>query len=215
MANLLLKTEDFSDEAVWSFAGVTVTSNTAAAPAIYGVNAGLADTVTDVTASLDAILQQVEKVGGTSDTDPYIVSVHVKKDAITNRFCQFYLVFAGVSTAFCAARINTSTGEIVSYTGGGASAPTAQGVVDHSDYWRFWVKWADPNANSLVRWQFWPAVCGDSISGDLDGAINGSVILQGANVTQSDTLLDYEPAPFYEFVLPEVVPVLVFNRMIG
>lgn len=201
MANLLTFTEDFSN-AVWNTNGaIAVTTDTTLPPAVYGSNATLADTVADNSAAAQGnIFQQVSKSSG--ETNPYFGSLHILKDADTSRFVEFNLQFRGVSTIGCAARINTSTGSIVSYIGGGDDAPLDQGVVDAGLYWRFWIKYADTLSNTAVRLVFFPAITNTSISNGADSSVTGSIIPWGANVTRSDTLLQYEPDPFYDFVSP-------------
>jgi hypothetical protein len=209
MANLLHFTEQF-DDAYWSAVVVVVTANTHAAPAFAGINAGLADTIDDQSAgSSGALTGSYEDCPG--DTSDFVVSRYVRKDAITSRFPILTMQFTSGATINTGVSLNTSTGATANANG--LDAPDAIGCVDvDATWWRLWLRKA--NAGGVaVRSNFYPAYSA-TLGGAQDGAVTGSVIAWGANLTNTSTVQTYEPDPFYAFVIAEVPAALIFrNRL--
>jgi len=196
MANILHFTEQF-DNAYWSGTSL-VTANTAAAPSGFGVNAGLADTLEDNSAvAAQFLVSTYETIP--NDSSDWLASLFVKKDAITSRFPRLVLQMNGGSGPLSGVSLNTSTGAVVE---GGETFPatTAKGTVDYDAlWWRVW--WRVPNdssSNTQARFFLAPGYTG--ITGDInDPTIMGSIIIWGANLTNTSTIQPYEPEPFYTF----------------
>lgn len=203
MANLLQFTEAF-DDAYWSGGTATVTANSEAAPVDFGVTAGGADTLTD---NSGAAAQYLLSTNATipNDSSDWLGSVFVRKDAITSRFPRFAVQISGGSGPLSGISLNTATGVAVE-AGDTYPATTAKGVVDvNALWWRAW--WRVPNdstGGTQIRMFIHPAYT--SVPGDIaDGTITGSVIVFGANLTNTSTLQPYEPQPFYAFVPASVL----------
>lgn len=205
MAQQLTHTEQFNEVTSWTLqTSATIITDSFAAPSGvtgYGSNA---DTLEDNNASGVALVHQA-KSKLTSDTADYLYSVYVRKDTNTTRFPYFALEFRNVVTIAVGVRLNTQTGA----TGTGSDPlPPAYGVVDHdTNWWRMWMRYADPNANTSVRVDIFPAIS-DTLSGGDGGFNTGSVVCWGANLQQASTLATYESHP----AAPSFT---VFNMQIG
>lgn len=195
MANILTPTEDFSDANWTTTTGALVTVNTHAAPSTAGVGAGQADTITD-SSGLTAVLRSTD---GTiaNDASDWTASLYVRKDADTSRTPQVLLQFSGGSTIVAGVTIQTDTGILEApYVGGDADA---SGVIDvDTDWWRLWFRKSNNvSGNVLLRLLIYPAPA--------SGAQTGSVIVWGANLTNTSSVQPYEPAPAYVVVTPPMI----------
>ena len=192
MANLFLGTEAFHDTGVWTHNDITVTANTHAAPAFAGGSAGLADTVADTAAGAQGFLLSVW-IDIPTNTDPYVGSIHIRKDANTTRWPEF--VIGTDSSVNGYVNLNTSTGAIAD----GSTPPAASGIIDvDASWWRLWQRIANNGTGTALRILFFPDHL-DGLGGGGQSAGTGSVILWGVNITQSSTVQPYEPEPFYAF----------------
>jgi hypothetical protein len=196
MANLVTSTEALDDTGVWSVDAV-LTTNTHAAPAFAGVNAGMADTLNDDSATV------TEGVVGLyydipANTNDYVGSVHIRKDAVTDRWPQ--LIMNMLSGPIGHVDLNTSTGEAAANTTGG-TAPAAFGVVDvDANWWRLWMRIPNNGSGTSIRLTAYPSRV-SALNGDFGSAFTGSAVYWGFNITQSSTVQAYEPEPFYTFVV--------------
>lgn len=197
MANIQTYTEDFSHSGDWtSGAGCTVTTNTHAAPTFAGVNAGMADTVADTDAGIQGRLDSVGKTVPTDGTN-WILSVYIRKTV--GAPATFPEVGISFLTNYGAVSFNMTTGATSNTFGD--PAPDASGVVDiDATWWRLWLKLANDTTASVNMFLF-PARAA-TLGGPPDGGLTGQVVLWGANLTNTSTVQDYEPDPFYAFVAP-------------
>lgn len=198
-ANIIPDTEDFSSS-VWSpnDAGMVVTVNTTAAPAFAGQNAGMADKLEDTTAALVATLLNLPSFDIIVDSTSWILSLFVKKDAITSRFPEFVLFLSGGTSIFTGISLNTSNGNIANSANAGV-APDDKAVVDvDANWWRVWFKIANNGTNNLIRAQLSPAQS-ETLGGSNNGTLTGDITAWGINLTNDNTLQDYQPNPFYPF----------------
>ncbi len=196
MSNILHFTEAF-DNAYWT-SSVTVTPNTAAAPAIYGSGAGFGDTLADTSAvSVQGTVGTYETIP--DDSSHYFASIHVKKDAVTTRFPTILVQMTNGSGPICGVSFNTSTGAIAE-ANGTFPATISKGVVDlDANLWRVWFEMAnDTSGNTQARMMVRPAQA--SIIGDADDVtLIASAIVGGANLTRGSALQSYQPDPPYAF----------------
>jgi len=192
MANLVTKTETLDDAGVWTLTSATVTANSQAAPAFAGANAGLADTVADNSAAAQgSIVGTYYNIS--ADTNNYIGSVFVRKDAVATRWPDFFLQFVGGPVGFV--NLNTSTGAIAD----GSTPAAEKGIVDwDATWWRLWLRVANNGSSTQVRVGLYPDHL-DALGGAGQSAGTGSVVLWGFNITQASTLQPYVPDPFYAF----------------
>lgn len=201
MANILTYTEQF-DNAAWATGKTaTVTADSAAAPAAYGANATMADTIEDTSASAQQIIYQTPSKSA-GDTSAYIASVFVKKTPGSNPtvFPGFVLQFRPVANASKGIHLNTDTGAVAASLTNGDPGVGNYGCVDiDANWWRIWLKYADPNANTAVRFIIQPAITGPTIGGGDTSTPVGSIVCWGANLMVADTLQEYEPHPSYMF----------------
>ncbi len=212
MANLLALTEQFDNTSEWTNNNCTITANSGGtAPAIYGINATAPDTVADNSAGTLGQVQGAFK-DILNDAADYIGSVFVQKDAVTTRFAAVTIqITVGGTPIVSGVSINTSAGTVAAID----TTPTASGVVDvDASWWRVWFRTANNNTgNVAVRMNIYPAAA-TTLGGTADVVTTGSVVLWGANITQSSSLLAYEPDPFYAFVVAEVpAKIIIRNRL--
>lgn len=201
MPNIFTYTEQF-DNGVW-IGDATVTADTHAAPAFAGGSATQADTLTDPDASQRYREQAVAKA--TDNTDDWIFSLYVRKDADATRFPTLEMGFAyGGTQKYRGISINTSDGSVAA---GSSGAPADSGSVDvDATWWRFWMREPDnTGGNTHIRVFIYPARASVQGTGD-DSSITGSFIVWGANMTQSSTLETYDPHPSYAFTTAAVFP---------
>lgn len=192
MANLVTSTEELDDTGVWTANSTTVTANTHAAPTFAGGSAGMADTVADNSAG-----SQGNLVGTYYDipanTADYVGSVFIRKDAVTNRWPELVMQINTGPIGYV--NLDTSTGSIAD----GTTPAAAKGIVDvDANWWRLWLRIANDGAGTAIRVIVYPDHL-DALGGSATSAPTGSVVLWGFNITQSSTLQDYEPEPFYSF----------------
>lgn len=194
-SNSVTFTERF-DNGVWTQSdGPVITANTTAAPAFAGPSATLADTLADVSAVAESDVYQDVTVPDDSNT--YLFSVYILKDAITTRFPDFLVEFRGGTSVYSGTRLNTSTGATAASAFGGS--PTSGVVNVDASWWRIWM--TQPNnstGNTTVRLHIFSAATTD-INGGNDSAAVGSVIAWGANLVQASSVQTYVPDPFYSF----------------
>lgn len=83
-------------------------------------------------------------------------------------------------------------------TPAGATLPDDYGCIsfDHR-WWRLWFKMIDIDSSSAARFFVFPAHTTSLDGGTDDGTLTGAFIGWGANLTNSSSLLNYEPAPSY------------------
>lgn len=196
MANIVTFTEQF-DNGVWSaFDGCVVTADTHAAPAFAGDDAGLADTVEDTSNTVQSSLFGTYAVIP-NDSSVWTTSVFIRKDANSARFADIQCQFAGGTGISCGISINTVTGAVANCTDG---APDSSGVIDvDATWWRFWFTRANNNSgNTVLRSAIFPARAA-TLGGAPLGSIMGSVIAWGMNQTNTGSVQEYEPNPFYSF----------------
>lgn len=201
MANILTYTEQFNN-AVWAALttpGWTVTADSTNPPSAYGGNASMADTIEDASASVQCVNGQ-DKTKLNTDTNTYLASVFVLKDAITSRVPEFRIQFRGVATVTRGMRIETNTGTVGDSISFPFSDASKYGCVDCTPdpWWRVWWKFADPNANTTVRISIIPVAAGSLGVGD-NATLQGSIVVWGANLIIGETLTEYEPDPTYSF----------------
>ncbi len=201
MANILLYTEAF-DNAAWLLesggTATTVTADTFAAPAFAGANATLADTVSDISTTVQG--EAYQDVAIPNDSTDYVFSVYVRKDTNTTRFPEFMIEFRNGTSFARAIHINTQTG--ASSAGSYVPAPTAYGVEDiDATWWRVWLKQANSSAgNTVIRVHVAPARAA-SLGGGANSPSLGDLVVWGGNITNTSTLQAYEPHPFYSSFL--------------
>ena len=200
MANILHYTEQF-ENAYWTgFDTLVVTPNTHAAPAFAGVNAGMADTVEDASASVySSLFGTFETIP--NDSSEWIASVYIRKDAVTSRFPAFAIQFQGGTNLSWGASMNTATGAFGIYDSPG---PTSSGVEDiDAEWWRWWVNPVNNSSgNTQARMALYPAAFDTSPGVGLNGGLLGSIVPWGINLTNTAALDTYDPEPFYAFTAP-------------
>ncbi len=195
MAQLLTATEDFSAVA-WANDSVTVTANTGAAPAFAGSRAGLADTVADNSAVVQAAIGSNSTAIASGGT--YFASLYVRKDAVTSRFTNLNVTWFSGGSLTRGIQFNTSTGAIG--LASDMTGPDDSGVVDvDSSWWRLWLKSVDPTGVSTeIKWTWYPARA-STITGAGDSTVTGNSIIWGANLASGLALPAYIPEPLYAF----------------
>lgn len=204
-ANILLKTEALDDVTEWTQSdGLTVTSNTLAAPAFAGKYAGRADRVIDASAVLQCGLDGAFHSPIANDSSSWTLSVYVAKDAVTTRFPLLFLNFENGTPITVGISLDTSAGAVASSAD--FTAPNASGVVDvDTIYWRFWLRHANNSTgNNAIRARFQPA---HSLThgGAGNNSAQGTVDVWGFNLTNDAAVQTYQPDPSYAFVLPRRV----------
>ena len=198
MPNILHFTEQF-DNSYWSaFDSCTRTADTHAAPVFAGDDAGLADTLDDASgAAGGSLFGTYETIP--NDTSTWTASLYVRKtgDATPDFFPLFGVQINGGTQLFPSVSMNTYSGVVAS---GGDGAPDDMGVEDiDATWWRPWWSKANNNTgNTIARLYIYPAYSGTIGAGN-DGTKIGSIIIWGANLTNTPTVGVYEPEPFYEF----------------
>lgn len=200
MANILLKTEALDDVTEWTQSDfLTVTADSAAGPAYLGIHAGMADTLVDANTSNQCGLDGAFKTI-TSDGTSWTASVHIKKDAVTDRFALLELNFENGTAMTVGISLDTKNGTVSAASG--ITAPDASGVEDKTDYWRFWLTHANNNTgNNAIRVRYKPAQA--SVLGAAgDNAVTGSTVTFGFNLTNTATVQPYEPDPTYAIEFP-------------
>ena len=205
MANIVTQTEAFT-HADWSNFGLTITANTDVAPAFAGINAGLADSLADVSGSQDSVYSTYRTVP--NDSSDWITTLYVRKIFTTPTFFpEIVGQFAGGTGISFGISINLQTGQTAKAAG--ESDPATHSSVDvDSLWWRFFMKQANNGTgNTVLRMGIFPARAA-TLGGGADGAVTGTITVWGANQTNGSTLLTYEPDPYYDFVLPTPTAVL-------
>lgn len=195
MANVLQYTEDFNNGAWFKWGTIGVTTDTFAAPPMFGPNATLADTLTDSDVTDQVNIEQWV-ARGTPDSSLWTASVFIRKDTDTTRYPEIVIGFRfGTSQVFKSVILNTQTGAI---TDGVAGSPAASGVIDvDANWWRVWLRESDASDNTHVAIAVYPAR-DSSFSPSASSALTGTVIAWGANITKTSTVQDYDPHPSYQ-----------------
>lgn len=198
MANLLLKTEDFS-HAAWVNTSVTVTADSTAAPSGFPTAAGLADTAADNSAVVKAGLIQDVTIPGSALN--YTFSLFVKKDTDTTRYLQLRLQFRDVAGFDSGVNFDTQNG---TFDDPGGIISSGGAVVNYdASWWRIWIR-EDSGGNTRVQCAIYPAATDVSSSAG-NVVTQGSVIIWGANLTQSTVIQTYEPDPAYPAAVPAAI----------
>ncbi len=193
MSNIVPYTEDFSHWTTSSNATVTV--DTHAAPSTANVGAWMADTLGDASAvSQGAVLSVSQTIS--SDGSSWTASLYIRKESSrTSGFPECYLVFSGGTSIQAGIAFNPQTG-LTGFPSGGFS--DASGVVDvDTNWWRLWWRKANNNSGNVsTRLQIYPALENTFGSGP-DSSATGTLVVWGANLTNTSSVQDYEPHPAY------------------
>jgi hypothetical protein len=196
MANILLKTEQLNDTSEWTASdGLTVTANTNAAPDFAGASASQADRLTDASAvnqcGLDGAYHTIA-----NDTSDWTYSIYVRKDTVTTRYPLLFLQFENGTVMTVGASFDTVGG--TSAAASGFTAPDASGVVDaESLWWRCWIRHANNGTgNNAIRARIHPAHS-LTLGAAGNNSAQGSIDAWGANLTNSTSVMAYEPEPYY------------------
>lgn len=201
MANLVLDTEMLDDVGTWSRNdSPTVTADFYSPPSTAAPGANGAEKVED-TDGLTLFSNLTQNITIPNDSNSYVCSCFMRKDAVTTRFPELRLLFVNGTLLVYGLQLNTSTGAAAADPDW--TVPISSGVVDvDANWWRPWFQGANNNTgNTIAEIAIYPAITDAGLGTTAHASAVGSIGVWGVNLTQSTVLLPYEPNPDYRQIL--------------